>query len=465
MLGDPDKRKEYDEVRRHGPIGGGFGAPGGGTFRMEDMGDLSDLFGGLFGGGAATRTQRGPQRGADMEAQLHLSFQDAVHGVTTSVNVPQEVRCSNCRGTGAAPGTSTHTCPRCGGTGSLERQPGPVLAQHGLPGLRRAGHALRHAVPGLPRHRTEQKVRSVKVRIPPGVEDGQRIRVKGRGAPGQGMAPPGDLYVVVHVAPHPVFGRSGRNLTITVPVTFPEAALGTTITVPTLDGKVTLKVPAGTQSGTRAAGAGPGRARRVGSQRRQAGRPPGQGRGLVPTELTDEQRAAVESLAEVTEPRAAESRWRDDVMAADVADRDANQAVYVISVAAELTGMHPQTLRIYERKGLLDPSRTSGGSRRFSERDLARLRHIQELTATGLNLEGVRRVLELEAELARLRDRAGRGAGRRRSTPWRPRTASTGATWCRCASRRCPTGGQAARGGRDGHDDEGTEKGDEDACR
>ena len=129
VIGDAEKRKEYDEVRARGPVGGFGGVPGGGgggTFRMEDMGDLGDLFGGLFGGGAGrTRTtQRGPQRGADMEAQLHLSFQDAVHGVTTSVNVPQEVRCSNCRGSGAAPGTSTHTCPRCGGTGSLNDNQG-----------------------------------------------------------------------------------------------------------------------------------------------------------------------------------------------------------------------------------------------------------------------------------------------------------------------------------------------------
>ena len=123
--------------------------------------------------------------------------------------------------------------------------------------------------------------------------------------------------------------------------------------------------------------------------------------------------------------------WGDDVMA----DRDANQAVYVISVAAELTGMHPQTLRIYERKGLLDPSRTSGGSRRFSEHDLERLRHIQELTATGLNLEGVRRVLQLEAELARLREElvAGAGPGARRRgghappVPARPGAAAPGA--------------------------------------
>jgi molecular chaperone DnaJ len=148
----------------------------------------------------------------------------------------------------------------------------------------------------------EHKVRAVKVRIPAGVEDGQRIRVKGRGAPGQGMAPAGDLYVVVHVAKHEVFGRSGRNLTITVPITYPEAALGTTITVPTLDGKVTLKVPAGTQSG---------RVLRV----RGRGVPGGSGRNgkkpgdllvkvevVVPTELTDEQKAALESLAAVTEP-------------------------------------------------------------------------------------------------------------------------------------------------------------------
>ena len=302
VLGDPEKRKEYDEVRAHGPVGG-FGGPGGpgGTFRMEDMGDLSDLFGGLFGGGRTTRT-RGPQRGADMEAQLHLSFEDAVHGVTTSVNVPQEVRCSNCRGSGAAPGTSTHTCPRCGGTGSLNDNQGLFSLSTVCPDCVGRGQLFDTPCPVCRGTGTEQKVRSVKVRIPAGVEDGQRIRVKGRGAPGQGMAPPGDLYVVVHVAAHAVFGRTGRNLTLGVPVTFPEAALGTTITVPTLDGKVTLKVPAGTQSG---------RVLRV----RGRGVPGGSGRNggkpgdllvkvevQVPTALTDEQRAAVESLAAVTEP-------------------------------------------------------------------------------------------------------------------------------------------------------------------
>jgi len=312
VLGDADKRKEYDEVRRLGPLAGGFGAPGPGGagapggFRTADMGDLSDLFGGLFGNRGGRTTTRGPARGADMETALHLSFTDAVHGVTTKVNVPEEVRCSNCRGTGAAPGTSTHTCPRCGGTGSLNDNQGLFSLSTVCPDCQGRGTLFDTPCPVCHGSGTERKVRSVKVRIPAGVEDGQRIRVKGRGAPGQGMAPPGDLYVVVHVGSHPIFGRSGRNLTMNVPITFPEAALGTTITVPTLDGKVTVRVPAGTAPGTvlRVAGRGV---------------PSGGGRNakpgnllvkldvVVPTELSDEQRAAVESLAAVTDeaPRVA----------------------------------------------------------------------------------------------------------------------------------------------------------------
>ncbi|HEY3842074.1 MAG TPA: molecular chaperone DnaJ [Acidimicrobiales bacterium] len=307
VLGDPDKRKEYDEVRKHGPMTGGFGGGpgGGGTFRMEDMGDLGDLFGGLFGNRGRTQ-QRGPQRGADMEAALHLSFQDAVHGVTTSVNIPTDVRCSNCKGSGAAPGTSTHTCPRCGGTGSLNDNQGLFSLSTVCPDCVGRGTLFDTPCPVCQGSGTERRVRSIKVRIPAGVEDGQRIRVKGRGAPGQGMAPPGDLYVVVHVGKHALFGRTGRNLTITVPVTYPEAVLGTQVTVPTLDGKVTLKVPAGTQSGKvlRVRGRGVPAGGRNGAK-------PGdllvKIEVVVPTELTDEQRAAVESLAAVTDdaPRVA----------------------------------------------------------------------------------------------------------------------------------------------------------------
>src|ERR1700678_1228957 len=306
VIGDAEKRKEYDEVRARGPVGGFGGVPGGGgggTFRMEDMGDLGDLFGGLFGGGGGrTRTtQRGPQRGADMEAQLNLSFQDAVHGVTTSVNVPQEVRCSNCRGSGAAPGTSTHTCPRCGGTGRLNDNQGLFSLSTVCPDCMGRGTLFDTPCPVCHGTGQEHKVRAVKVRIPAGVEDGQRIRVKGKGAAGQGNAPSGDLYVVVRVDRHGVFGRRGRNLTLTVPVSYPEATLGTTLTVPTLSEPVTLRVPAGTPSG---------RTFRVKGRGVPAGRKGTAGDLLVtvdvtvPDKLTDEQRGAGEGLAAVIDPPA-----------------------------------------------------------------------------------------------------------------------------------------------------------------
>ena len=261
VLGDPDKRKEYDEVRRLGPMagglggpggfgGGGFGGPGGGTFRVEDMGNLGDLFGGIFGGrGAGGRRARGPQRGADVETELHLSFKDAVHGATTSVNVPEEATCHTCHGTGAKPGTSAHTCERCGGRGVLDDNQGLFSLATICPVCNGRGTVVDDPCPTCHGSGMERRVRKIRVRIPPGVEDGQRIRVKGRGAPGQGSGPPGDLYVVVRVGRHKLFGRRGRDLTITVPVTFPEATLGTTVTVPTLDGPVTVRVPAGTASG------------------------------------------------------------------------------------------------------------------------------------------------------------------------------------------------------------------------
>ena len=165
VLGDADKRKEYDEVRGPRPRSAASAAPGGGTFRMEDMGDLGDLFGGLFEAAAAgwrpahDDHPRGPQRGADMEAQLHLSFQDAVHGVTTSVNVPQEVRCSNCRGSGAAPGTSTHTCPRCGGSGSLNDNQGLFSLSTVCPDCMGRGTLFDTPCPVCHGTGTEQKVR------------------------------------------------------------------------------------------------------------------------------------------------------------------------------------------------------------------------------------------------------------------------------------------------------------------
>jgi molecular chaperone DnaJ len=305
VLGDSAKRKEYDEVRRLGAaelggLGGGFGGPGGATFRVEDLGDLSDLLGGLgatFGGGRRGRGA-GPRRGADVEADLHLSFEDAVRGVTTSVHVPGEATCETCGGSGAAPGTSPVTCPTCHGRGSLDDNQGLFSLSRICPQCNGRGTVVEKACPTCRGSGVTRRTRDVKVRIPAGVEDRQRIRVKSRGAPGRSGGPPGDLYVTVHVGSHRLFGRSGRNVTLTAPVSFPEAALGSSVTVPTLDGPVTLRIPAGTTSGQtfRVKGRGvPGHGRT----------PTGDllvtAEVAVPKKLTAEQRAAVEEYARVTQ--------------------------------------------------------------------------------------------------------------------------------------------------------------------
>jgi molecular chaperone DnaJ len=310
VLGDADRRKEYDEVRAMGPVGGmggggfpgGFGG-GGTTFRVEDVGDFGDLFGGLFGrgrrsGGGATG---GAQRGADVETEVHLSFEDAVNGVTTSVNLTTDARCHTCHGSGSAPGTHPTTCPRCGGTGTLQDDQGLFSLSQICPQCGGRGTIITSPCPTCAGSGVEHRNRSVKVRIPSGVESGQRIRVKGRGAAGRGGGPSGDLYVVVHVARDKVFGRRGRNLTLTVPVSYAEAVLGTTLTVPTLADSVTLKVPAGTPSG---------RTLRVRGRGVPAGKKDPVGDLLVtievavPDSLSEEQRAVVEELAKVVEPPA-----------------------------------------------------------------------------------------------------------------------------------------------------------------
>ena len=303
VLGDADKRKEYDEVRTMGPSAGGFpGGSGGGFpggYRVEDSGDFSDLFGGLFGRGRRGGQQAGPQRGSDVETELHLTFEDAVRGVTTSVNVTTDARCHTCSGSGSAPGTRPDTCPRCGGTGSLQDNQGLFSLSQICPQCSGRGTIVTHPCPTCAGSGVEHRNRSVKVRLPAGVEDGQRIRVKGRGAAGRGGGPSGDLYVIVRVGRHSLFGRRGRNLTLSVPVSFAEAALGTTLTVPTLEDPVTLRVPAGTPSG---------RTFRVKGRGVSGGKKSSTGDLLVtvevavPAELSEEQRAVVEELASVIDP-------------------------------------------------------------------------------------------------------------------------------------------------------------------
>jgi molecular chaperone DnaJ len=256
VVGDPERRKEYDEVRRLGPAAAGFPGPGGGGggFGFQDVGDLGDLLGGLFGGrGPGARgPQRGtgPHRGADLETRLHLGFEDAAAGVTTAVHLTSEAPCSTCHGSGARPGTTPRPCSSCGGRGVVSDNQGVFSFSSPCPVCTGRGVTIDDPCPTCRGSGIERRPREVKVRIPAGVADGQRIRLKGRGSPGRNGGPPGDLYVVVEVDPHPMFGRSGRNLTLTVPITFAEAALGADITVPTLsDGPVTLRVPPGTRSG------------------------------------------------------------------------------------------------------------------------------------------------------------------------------------------------------------------------
>jgi molecular chaperone DnaJ len=296
VVGNAERRKEYDEVRRLGPAAAGFPGGDGGptTFRFEDLGDIGDVLGGLFGrarrrgpGGSA------PHRGQDLEAELHLSFEDAVRGVTTSVHLTSEARCSTCHGSGARPGTTPTPCPRCGGRGVLDENQGLFSFSQPCPQCRGRGAVVEDPCPTCRGSGVEHRPREVKVRIPAGVDDGQRIRLKGRGGPGRNGGPAGDLFVVCRVAAHPLFGRKGRDLTLKVPITFPEAALGADITVPTLDGTpVKLRIPPGTRAGRtfRVKGRGVATAKSTGDLLVTVD-------VAVPSKLTSAEREAVEALA------------------------------------------------------------------------------------------------------------------------------------------------------------------------
>ena len=302
VLGDDVKRKEYDEVRRLGPGGmggfGGGGGQGGYNFNVGQDG-LGDLLGSVFGrgrrGGGASASA-GPQRGADVEATLTLDFVDAAQGITTTLHLTSDAECSTCHGSGAKPGTQPKVCSQCGGRGVVDDNQGFFSFSAPCRACGGAGVTVEQACPTCHGTRVERRAREVQARIPAGVADGQKIRLKGRGAPGRSGGPAGDLIVECHVAPHPFFGRDGINLTVRVPVTFAEAALGGEIDVPTLEGpRVTLRLRAGTQSGSR---------HRV----KGKGLTTAKGTGdlivttdvQVPTELSDEQRAAVEAFAAAT---------------------------------------------------------------------------------------------------------------------------------------------------------------------
>jgi molecular chaperone DnaJ len=269
VLTDPAKRKEYDETRRlfagggfgrrfNGGGGGDFGVGGDGAeFNLNDLFDaagrsggnnIGDLFGGLFGRGAQPRPSR-PRRGNDLETETELDFMEATKGVAMPLRLTSPAPCTNCHGSGARPGTSPKVCPTCNGSGVISRNQGAFGFSEPCTDCRGSGSIIEHPCDECKGTGVTTRTRTINVRIPPGVEDGQRIRLAGQGEAGLRGAPSGDLYVTVHVRPDKVFARDGDDLTVTVPVSFGELALGTTLSVPTLDGKVGVRLPKGTTDG------------------------------------------------------------------------------------------------------------------------------------------------------------------------------------------------------------------------
>lgn len=264
VIGDETQRREYDELRRLGAAGfagAGRGGPGGPGFGAAD-GDLSDLLNQLFGAAAGgpgagaggfgpmgARRAR-PRRGQDLRADVHLTFEDALAGVRTTLRITGDGACDTCGGSGAAPGTSPTRCETCGGRGQVTVDQGPFSFAQPCQTCGGRGQRIDTPCSTCGGEGRVVKPRQLTVRIPAGVKDGAVIRVAGRGGPGEAGGPSGDVLVTAHVEAHPRFGRRGDDVTLEVPITYTEAALGTKLTVPTpRDGRRTIRIPAGTTSG------------------------------------------------------------------------------------------------------------------------------------------------------------------------------------------------------------------------
>lgn len=295
VLGNAEKRKQYDEQRSlFGQFrGGGFPGGAGGTGGGVEF-DLGDILGGIFGGGARGRRSRPqPRRGEDLETETTISFRQAVEGATLPLRLTSDEPCSTCHGTGAKPGTVPRVCGNCQGSGMQTSASGGVFAMtEPCVQCRGRGLVVDHPCEVCRGSGRAPSSRTINVRIPAGVKDGQRIKIRGKGGKGDTGAPPGDLYLVVHVTPDEQFGRKGDDLTVTVPIPFDVAVLGGEVKAPTLEGStVTLKIPAGTPTGRTFRARGKGAVKRDGS------------RGdllvtveiAVPTQIDDARRAAVEA--------------------------------------------------------------------------------------------------------------------------------------------------------------------------
>lgn len=297
ILSDPDKKAAYDRGGFSFP-GMGGGGPGGAGANVS-MSDLADLLGGMFGGrvpGTGGGRSRGPApaRGRDLETQARITFDQSLSGTEITLPVPSQDPCPDCRGTGGRPGSQMHTCPECSGQGVVIQSDGLFTTQTPCPRCRGVGRVPKDPCPTCRGTGRRPGGSTLRVKVPAGIRDGGRIKVAGRGEPGVGGGPRGDLYVVVHVAPSRVFHRKGDHLEIELPITVTEALRGAEVKVPTLDGVKTIRVAAGTKHGT--------------VQRLKGEGPPISGKGGargdlhyriaidIPRELNDEQKALVDAL-------------------------------------------------------------------------------------------------------------------------------------------------------------------------
>lgn len=311
VLSDTEKRAQYDQFGQYfggnvppgagGPGAGGWTGSGPGGFSYTtnvDMGDLGDLFGNLFGGAAQAGRQRSSaRRGVDLQYDVTLTFEEALNGISTKVDVKRAETCATCSGSGAKPGTSPVTCPTCNGTGHTTQGQGLFGFSRPCARCGGTGKIVEHPCPTCKGKGSVTRVRPVTVNVPAGVTDGSKLRFKGKGEPGSAGGPAGDLYVVAHVKPHPYYTRDGADVVMDLPVTFAEAALGTEVTVPTPDGsKMRLKIAEGTQDGKVLRVPGKG-----------APKLKGKGNGdlkvrvkvAVPRKLTKKQRDALEAFAAI----------------------------------------------------------------------------------------------------------------------------------------------------------------------
>ena len=294
VLKDPQKRAAYD---RFGHAAFQQGGPGGGGHPGADFGDIGDIFetifGSAFGGGGRTRARRG----ADLRYDLQIDLEDAFSGKSTEIEIEVSENCETCHGSGATPGTRARTCNLCHGQGQVRAKQGFFVVERPCPNCHGSGEVISSPCRDCRGEGRVDKAQALEVEIPPGVDTGTRIRLSGKGEAGPRGAPPGDLYIFLHVKPHAIFEREGTTLATRVPISFTKAALGGSITIPNIDGEeVTLEIPAGIQSGKQL-------------RQRGAGMPVLQGRGRgdlvieiaveTPTRISKEQRALLEQFREL----------------------------------------------------------------------------------------------------------------------------------------------------------------------